>query len=155
VETIKAAADYADAPRPYLFLAGSIEMGAAEEWQARLSAMLLDTSGTILNPRRDDWDASWSQEPTPGPFMDQVHWELNAQSAADVVVFYFSPETKSPITLLELGLALASRPETVAVCCPAGFWRRGNVVLTCERYGVTPVDSLDALAAQASRLLTG
>ena len=44
---------------PSVFLAGSIEMGAAEDWQARLTHALQDLDVLILNPRRDEWDASW------------------------------------------------------------------------------------------------
>ena len=40
-----------------VFLAGSIEMGAAEDWQTRLVASL---DGVVaLNPRRAAWDSSW------------------------------------------------------------------------------------------------
>ena len=44
-----------------LFLAGSIEMGTAEDWQAALTTRLADFPVVILNPRRDDWDATWRQ----------------------------------------------------------------------------------------------
>jgi hypothetical protein len=44
-----------------IFLAGSIEMGAAEPWQDALIATLRDAGATILNPRRSAWDASWVQ----------------------------------------------------------------------------------------------
>ena len=43
---------------PVLFLAGSIAMGAAENWQDEVVAALADRAGTVLNPRRDEWDAS-------------------------------------------------------------------------------------------------
>ena len=42
-----------------LFLAGSIEMGAAVNWQDRLTTDLTPSPVRILNPRRDDWDSSW------------------------------------------------------------------------------------------------
>ena len=47
--------------RPSLFLAGSIEMGGAEDWQQRVIAALADLDLLVLNPRRPDWDASWTQ----------------------------------------------------------------------------------------------
>jgi len=31
------------------------------------------------------------------------------------------------------------------VCCPEDFWRKGNVDIVCERYGVDQVDTLDEL----------
>lgn len=44
-----------------VFLAGSIEMGSAENWQARVERELADYDVLIFNPRRDDWDSSWVQ----------------------------------------------------------------------------------------------
>jgi len=50
-----------DRTRPSVFLAGSIEQGAAEDWQTTVVTALQDCNITILNPRRDAWDASWLQ----------------------------------------------------------------------------------------------
>ncbi len=44
---------------PAIFLAGSIEMGKAENWQQRIERELTKCDGVIFNPRRDDWDSSW------------------------------------------------------------------------------------------------
>lgn len=41
-----------------IFLAGSIEMGKAENWQKRIVDELSDKGYTFFNPRRDDWDSS-------------------------------------------------------------------------------------------------
>jgi len=42
-----------------IFLAGSIEMGVAENWQEKIEQALQETENAcILNPRRDGWDAS-------------------------------------------------------------------------------------------------
>jgi hypothetical protein len=53
---------------------------------------------------------------------------------------YFDPATKAPVTLLELGLA-AESGKTV-VCCPDGFWRKGNVDIVCKRYRIPLVPDL-------------
>ena len=87
-----------------IFLGGSIEMGLAEPWQERLVAEFKDTNLRFLNPRRDDWDSSWAQEASNPKFSEQVNWELDALAYSDLVIFYFDPNTKSPITLMELGL---------------------------------------------------
>jgi hypothetical protein len=86
-----------------IFLAGSIEMGQAE----------------------------------------QVSWELDMLDAADVVVMYLAPGTKSPVSLLELGLW--ARSGKLKVCCPEGFWRRGNVEVVCQRHQIPLFDTLDDL----------
>jgi hypothetical protein len=98
---------------------------------------------TLWNPRRDDWDARWEQSTEEPRFCEQVEWELAAQERADLIAMYLCPETRSPVTLLELGLF--ARTGKLIVCCPEGFWRKGNVDLVCRRYGVTTVRDLAGL----------
>jgi len=130
--------------RPVIFLAGSIEMGKAGDWQTQVQNALKNEDVLILNPRRDDWDSSWEQKKENPEFYEQVSWELDGQDQADLILIYFDPDTKSPITLAELGLA-ANSSSIVLVCCPEGFWRKGNVDIICERYGMNQVDSLAEL----------
>jgi nucleoside 2-deoxyribosyltransferase len=130
-----------DVPGRKIFLAGSIEMGVAERWQEKAEKLLADTDWVILNPRRNEWDASWLQEKENPQFNEQVTWELDAQEAADVIVMYFDPATKSPISLFELGMF--AKTGKMIVICPKGFWRKGNVDIICEKYGVTQTDSLE------------
>jgi hypothetical protein len=134
---------------PSVFLAGSIEMGQAEHWQVAIERALADSAIIILNPRRDEWDASWLQTISNPQFREQVEWELAGQEQATVIAMYFAPATKAPITLLELGLF--ARSGKVVVCCPEGFWRRGNVEIVCRRYGVPLVWELVELAAEVKR----
>ncbi len=129
-----------DAKLPFLFLAGSIEMGAAEDWQA-VVIHKLHSKYNILNPRRLDWDDTWEQTCENAHFSQQVNWELNALEKADVILMYFDPNTKSPISLLELGLF--ARSGKLIVCCPDGFWRKGNVEIVCMRYHITLHHDLD------------
>ncbi len=138
---------------PTLFLAGSIAMGQAEPWQAEFEQALADLPITILNPRRLDWDSAWEQSIHNPHFRAQVEWELAAQERADLIVMYFAPETSAPISLLELGLF--GRDRRMVVCCPAGFWRKGNVDVVCARYDIPQVASLAALIEHARAWATG
>ena len=124
-----------------VFLAGSIEMGKAENWQEKVERLLKDSDWTVLNPRRDDWDSSWKQGIEHIQFRQQVEWELLAQEKATAILMYFDITTKSPISLLELGLFASS--GKMIVVCPEGFYRKGNVDITCKRYGVKQVDTIE------------
>lgn len=137
-----------------IFLGGSIEMNTAEKWQDRLANELSGwpDSVILLNPRRDDWDSSWVQDPTPGTqFFAQVDWELEMQDSADLLVYYFDPNTKSPITLMELGAYGYAVPEHVVVCCPTDFWRYGNVAVFCNKYGIPLVHSFEELVVEITK----
>lgn len=128
-------------------------MGHAANWQSTVEAAFQHHDVTIFNPRRDDWDSSWAQEMTNPPFRAQVEWELAAQEQADLIVMYFDPATKAPITLLELGLF--ARSGRLIVCCPVGYWRKGNVDVVCARYAIPQVATLAALCAYAAQQLIG
>lgn len=127
-----------------IFLAGSIDMGKAENWQQRVERALQEFSDiTIYNPRRDDWDSSWIQDISNPQFKEQVTWELEHLESANLVVFYFDPAGPAPITLLELGFFGLTEPAHTIVCCPEGYWRRGNVQIACDRYKIPLVDNID------------
>jgi hypothetical protein len=129
-----------------IFLAGSIgldDSGLAEKWQEKVIAALSDKPIRFLNPRRNDWDSSWSQDIHNEQFVEQVTWELNSLEMAQIVIMYFDPNTKSPISLLELGLH--AKEQKLIVLCPEGFWRKGNVDVVCEYYNINQVDTFDEL----------
>ena len=144
-------------PGKSVFLAGSIEQGAAEEWQSRITEDLSDITCTIFNPRRLNWDPNWEQRASNPQFREQVEWELNLLEKADVIAMYFDPKTKSPITLLELGLHAtvkdkANRPKLV-VCCPEGYHRIGNVEIVCERAGIPVLEKFEELLEEVRKRL--
>ncbi|MCD9085168.1 nucleoside 2-deoxyribosyltransferase domain-containing protein [Stenotrophomonas sp. SY1] len=129
--------------RPKVFLAGSIEMGKAGDWQQQVQQALSEEGVLMLNPRRADWNPAWRAEADEPEFRRQVEWELAALEQADIVLMYFTPGTQSPITLLEFGLY--ARSGKLLVAAPQGFWRKGNLDITGDRYGVPRYDDLPAL----------
>ncbi|MGG9964010.1 nucleoside 2-deoxyribosyltransferase domain-containing protein [Ferruginibacter sp. SUN106] len=126
-----------------VFLAGSIDMGTAQDWQAEVCNHFSDTDKNIYNPRRDDWDNSWEQKIDNPQFNQQVNWELSAMEKADLIIMNFLPGSASPITLLELGLHAGSKK--LVVCCPDDYYRRGNVHIVCNNYNIPLFKNLDEL----------
>jgi hypothetical protein len=129
-----------------IFLAGSIEMGKADNWQHMLTELCRtqypDKEVCFYNPRREDWDSGWEQQMSNPQFHEQVSWEMNHLERATDILFYFQPGTMSPISLLELGLH--ARDKKACVVCPDGFWRKGNVDIVCERFGIPWFATADA-----------
>ena len=126
-------------------------MGKAVDWQTAVADAFRHTQITILNPRRDEWDSSWAQTIDNPPFREQVEWELEAQERCDLIAMYFAPETKAPITLLELGLF--ARSGKIVVACPEGYWRKGNVEVVCARYGIPLFSDLASLITAVKQTL--
>lgn len=123
----------------FVFLAGSIDMGSAENWQKGYTYFFNELGIGVFNPRRDDWDSSWEQTPENAQFYQQVSWELDAMSTANFVVVRFASNSHSPITLLELGILaerFAAKETSLYVVCPDDYWRSGNVNMVCIKYDI-------------------
>ncbi|MFB9110167.1 hypothetical protein DMB65_13215 [Flavobacterium cheongpyeongense] len=125
-----------------IFLAGSIEMDKAINWQKKCEE-LLENKFILFNPRRNEWDSSWSQTIENDNFNEQVTWELNALEKADIIIMYFAGNTMSPISLLEFGLYAQSKKIKVVV--EEDFWRKGNIDIVCKRYAVEQFKTLEEL----------
>ena len=136
---------------PSVILYGAIQSDPTKDWQTSLSASLSDLPIAILNPRRDDWDSSWVEDISFPKFKEQVEWEMDYAQVADVIVFYFAPEALTPVTLLELGMYAGT--GKAVVCCPEGFYKRGNVQIICQRYGIELLGSVEELAKSVSARL--
>lgn len=139
-----------------VFLAGSIEMGKATEWQKEVircaEVAFLSFKGrlSIFNPRRSDWDSTWEQKIENPNFFQQVTWELDRIKESDAVIFFFEPGTQSPISLLELGEV--EKHKDILVVCPEGFWRKGNVDIYCQRHNIPQFnDPKDAIIYYISK----
>ncbi|KAF2830246.1 hypothetical protein CC86DRAFT_368074 [Ophiobolus disseminans] len=131
--------------RPSIILYGAIQPEPA--WQTQLTTSLSDLPIDILDPRRADWDSTWVEDISSPVFKEQVEWEMDGAKVANVIAFYFVPGALTPVALLELGMYAAS--GKVLVCCPEGFYKRGNVQIVCERYGIGLVETLGELVEGA------
>ena len=125
-----------------VFLSGSIDMGHAIDWQSKIIEEFKYEEIIFFNPRRKEWDSTWVQSIDNPVFKEQVEWELTGLDLADLIVVYFDPNGKAPITLMELGL---HKDDNMVVCCPEGYFRKGNVDIVCHKYGIKQVPDLDGL----------
>ena len=138
-----------------IFLAGTTSKVDATDWRKTLTSSLSEYSITIYNPYRADWDSTWREDANFPPYRKQVLWELDKQARADLVVVYFHRATQAPVSLLEFGLC-AQVPDKVIAVCPEGYWKRGNVQIVCQKYGVEMLDDIGELrGAVVKRLALG
>ena len=129
-----------------IFLAGTIDMGNSRDWQMELYDRFAKMDGRyiLFNPRQEHWDAS-----RPGEMDYQVRWELDHLEKADMIIMYILGTSKSPISLLEMGLHAKS--NKIHVICEKDFYRYDNVRITCEYYDVPLYDDLDAFFENIGR----
>jgi len=149
MKVIQAPKDFekeASLAKTVVFLAGSIEMGKAEHWQERFLSHFTEEDILFLNPRRDDWKPLPNRSAEDPDFRAQVEWEQKGLARADIIALYFDPETESPISLLELGEYAKS--GKITVCCPPGFWKKGNIDLLCQENQIPESETLEALVAE-------
>ena len=121
-----------------VFLAGTIDMGSAVDWQAEAAELFKAKEGSyiLFNPRQDEWHPERDGE------MDyQVNWELDHLECADYILMNLLPESLSPISLMELGIYARSRK--LFVVCTSGFARYDNVRITCARYSIPLFSTLE------------
>ncbi len=116
-------------------------MGNSDNWQTYVSERLNELGVIVLNPRRSCWDSSWMQSIHNPEFNEQVTWELDHLDIASEIFMYFSADSHSPITLLEFGLH--ANKGNITIVCPQRYWRRGNIEIVAERYGLTVFETLD------------
>ena len=122
-----------------IFLAGTIDMGNSRDWQAEIHERFSEMNGRyiLFNPRQENWDAT-----RPGEMDYQVKWELDHLEDADMIIMYILGTSKSPISLLEMGLHAKS--GKMYVICEKDFYRYDNVRITCDYYGVPLYKDLDS-----------
>lgn len=125
-----------------VFLGGSIEMGKATRWQDAVVEKLSNHNVDIYNPRRDDWDASWTQEYNNENFRKQVEWEVRNIQDADIVFMRLEADTISPISLFELGLIVKNH-NRIVVSVPKGYFRYGNIEVYSKIFGFTLIEDFD------------
>lgn len=160
MKQIKAPEDYSEYLDKYtkhqrIFLAGSIEMGTADNWQKQVVKTMKPYRGLIFNPLRKDWDSSWEQSISCNPFVEQVQWEQQAIADAGIVFFYFQPGTQSPISLLEFGQVCFDESKYVVVCCPDGFWRKGNLEVVCDNESIPLYHNFEDATDTLQNLMAG
>lgn len=126
-----------------IFLAGTIDMGNSVDWQSQLKEYFSGKDGRyiLFNPRRGSWNGG-----ADGEMEYQVNWELEHLEQSDIIIMNILGSSKSPITLLEMGLH--ARSGKLYVACEPSFYRYDNVRITCDYYGVPLFDSLEDMLSE-------
>ncbi len=122
-----------------VFLAGTIDNGNSLNWQDKTIIELINLGVKnleVFNPRREHWNPNPSKE----EMEKQITWEQDHLDKADVIVMVLLDDSKSPISLLELGLYAKS--NKLIVFCTPNFYRWDNVRLTCKKYHIELVQDI-------------
>ncbi len=137
--------------RKSIFLAGTIDNGFSKDWQLEVTNQLSEYEIDIYNPRRVEWNCELFQTFENPIFYQQVNWELDALNKADYIVVNILPDSKSPITLLEIGLYATS--GKLLICCPKKFYRSGNIQIVSNNYNIPLFENMDELLIELLTLI--
>lgn len=139
-----------------IFLAGTIDNGECEDWQydlycklfMRIEPIVISTGEVYCNRKEYDINLysprrnNWNPESTIEDIENQIKWEQDKLDKADLIVMVLQDNSKSPISLLELGLY---GPSGKLICfCTKNFYRYNNVKLTCEKYNIPLKETTDS-----------
>ncbi|KAK4466865.1 hypothetical protein QBC42DRAFT_258200 [Cladorrhinum samala] len=117
-----------------IFLAGTTTPTDGPDWRDILISAISHLPVTVFEPTRSDWDSTWEEDIKCPKFREQVEWELDMQERSDVVVIYFGPNTKAPISLLELGLVARSGKAIIGY--HKQYEKRGNLQVVALKFGI-------------------
>ena len=96
-----------------IFLAGAIDKNSPT-WREKVISECSELDVTFINPRNDNY--------SPEILEKQTVWELEMQRAANLIVFYFPEGYESPLSLVELGLAM-NTPKHMVLGVETGFYK--------------------------------
>ena len=132
--------------RTSVFMAGGIT--GCPDWQKDIAKMLDHTQLVLYNPRREHFDVSNSNLTK-----EQIFWEFEHLKAANIVSFWFPPDTLCPITLYELGAHTQDYTKPLLVGVHPLYKRRIDIEEQTKhaRPDIRIVYSLEDLAEQIAR----
>ena len=119
----------------YIFLAGSIDNRYFGNWRKKVIEEIGD-SNIILDPTNTNHDKLSDED-----MKLHIQWELDALSKANTILLNFLPDSKSPISLVELGLYVTS--NKLIVICPKAFYKSRYVYTLREKYNTPIFDNIN------------
>ena len=129
-----------------VFLAGSMPAQKDTNWRHEAINKLGD-GYHFFDPTNPDHDTLNDEQ-----MRAHIKWELDALKLSDYVVLNFLPDSTSPISLVELGLYMAS--EKLLVICPQEFYKWRYIDTLCKEYGTPIFQNLDAAFNGKNRIDT-
>lgn len=109
-----------------IFLAGSIDLNLKNNWRRKV----VETIGNKF----DFFDPTITNHDQLNDVQMKTHieWELNALELSDIILLNFLPESKSPISLVELGMYV--KTTKLIVVCPDNFYQSRYIKTLCVSY---------------------
>lgn len=145
--------DYCEKEPFKVFLGGTIENGESIDWQTQLIKELDHYEGAfrplrlkVFNPRRENWPKENETE----EIRKQIQWELHHLEISDLIVMNVLGNSRSPISLMEIGLF--AKENKLMVFCPKEFYRYNNVMEVCARYNI-PLYNTNDVKVIASKVV--
>ncbi|WP_055447706.1 nucleoside 2-deoxyribosyltransferase domain-containing protein [Lacinutrix mariniflava] len=121
--------------KKYYFLAGSMDFNESNSWRQKIMQEMKHLVHFLDATRIEHNDFSDSQ------MKEHIEWELDALIISDKIILNFKEDSKSPISILELGMYVKS--SKLVVVCPNKFYQRRYINVLCNKYNTPFFDSFD------------
>ncbi len=112
-----------------IFLAGSMDHKQEGSWREEIIAEF--GTNDIFDPTNTHHDELNTEQ-----MKHHIVWELGALQQSDLILLNFLKESKSPISLVELGMYVTS--NKLIFICPKEFYKSDYVHTLCNKYN-TPI----------------
>lgn len=111
-------------------------------------SLLKDTSLTLINPRRANFDVT-----NPDMEYEQIKWEHQHLEHATMISFWFPRETLCPITLFELGKYARDTSKILFIGRDEEYKRKRDIDIQIGliRPEIQIVHTLEALSKQIQK----
>lgn len=118
-----------------IFLAGSMATGSQVNWRQTV----IDAFGEkyhFLDPTNLKHDSLTDVE-----MRNHIKWEFDGLRIADFILLNFLPDSLSPISMVELGMYIASKK--LIVVCPKEFYKWRYIDTLCKEHNTLIFNQLE------------
>ncbi|SEC82566.1 Nucleoside 2-deoxyribosyltransferase like [Tenacibaculum sp. MAR_2009_124] len=118
-----------------VFLAGSLSIDKIDNWRNTL-VNSYSTNFDFIDPTNDNYVLLNTSQ-----MEKHINWELEGLELSDIIFMNLLPESKSPISMVELGLYAKS--NKLIICCPEIFYQYRYIKTIAKKYNAALFTELE------------
>ncbi|CAM1372061.1 nucleoside 2-deoxyribosyltransferase domain-containing protein [Tenacibaculum xiamenense] len=118
-----------------VFLAGSMCIDKEDDWRKNVIKNFANVFD-FIDPTNENHNLLNDSQ-----MEHHINWELEGLELSDIILMNLLPESKSPISMVELGLY--ARSNKLIICCPENFYQYRYIKTLAKKYNVALFTELE------------